>query len=58
MDRGQIDVLVYPSWNQPPMLIGQQSDYYDGNNSPFIAPHVGAPAITVPMGFTGTKLLQ
>ena len=27
---------------------------YDGNNSPMVAPHTGSPAITVPMGFTGT----
>lgn len=55
MSMEGIDVLVYPSWNQPPLLIGQKADYYDGNNSPFIAPHVGAPAITVPMGFTGIE---
>lgn len=28
---------------------------YDGNNSPMIAPHTGSPAITVPMGYTGTQ---
>jgi amidase len=57
MDQGQIDVIVYPTWSRPPLLVGKQGDGYgyDGNNSPMIAPHVGAPAITVPMGYTGEK---
>jgi amidase len=58
MDQGQIDVIIYPTWTRPPLMIGQHGDgFYDGNLSPIIAPHVGAPAITVPMGYTGEKYL-
>lgn len=51
MDKDKIDVIVYPSWNNPPRKIGDL-DSPHGNNSPIIAPHSGQPAITVPMGFT------
>lgn len=51
MDAEDLDVVVYPTWNLPPLKIGDSfSDYYDGNNSPMIAPQTGGPAITVPMG--------
>jgi hypothetical protein len=53
LDEQQVDAVIYPTWNRPPLLVGHGSDgMYDGNNSPFIAPHVGAPAITVPMGYS------
>ncbi|CAK0787609.1 hypothetical protein CVIRNUC_010831 [Coccomyxa viridis] len=50
MNNQNVDVIVFPTWSNPPRLIG---DYYscDGNNSPQIAPPTGAPAITVPMGY-------
>jgi len=51
MDTGQLDALIYPTWNNPPRRIGDVSSPH-GNNSPFIAPHTGQPAITVPVGFT------
>lgn len=51
MDEQKVDVIVYPSWNNPPRLIGDLESPH-GNNSPIIAPHSGQPAITVPMGFT------
>jgi len=51
MDEQKIDVIVYPSWNNPPRLIGDLESPH-GNNSPIVAPHSGQPAITVPMGFT------
>ena len=50
MDDAKLDVLVYPSWNFPPRLIGDLNTPH-GNNSPRISPHTGFPAITVPMGF-------
>lgn len=54
MDRLGLAALVYPTWNQPPLRVGDKNaDPYDGNNSPLIAPHTGSPAITVPMGFAG-----
>jgi len=53
MDAVRADVVVYPTWGQRPLKVGDLGDgYYDGNNSPMIAPQVGAPAITVPMGYT------
>jgi amidase len=50
MDEGQLDALVYPSWNNPPRLIGDLNTPH-GNNSPRVSPPTGFPAITVPMGF-------
>jgi Asp-tRNA(Asn)/Glu-tRNA(Gln) amidotransferase A subunit family amidase len=51
MDRQRVDVIVYPSWSNPPRRIGD-SESPRGNNSPVIAPQTGQPAITAPMGFT------
>src|SRR5215469_13092689 len=50
MDEARLDALVYPSWNNPPRLIGDLNSPH-GNNSPRISPPTGFPAITVPMGF-------
>jgi len=50
MDDLRLDVLVYPSWNNPPRLIGDLNTPH-GNNSPRLSPPTGFPAITVPMGF-------
>jgi amidase len=50
MDEARLDALVYPSWNNPPRLIGDLNSPH-GNNSPRLAPPTGFPAITVPMGF-------
>src|SRR5262245_23303963 len=49
MDALRLDALVYPSWNNPPRLIGDLNTPH-GNNSPRISPPTGFPAITVPMG--------
>jgi amidase len=45
MDERKVDVLVYPSWNNPPRLIGDLNSPH-GNNSPRISPPTGFPAIT------------
>jgi Asp-tRNA(Asn)/Glu-tRNA(Gln) amidotransferase A subunit family amidase len=45
-----LDALVYPSWNNPPRLLGDLNTP-DGSNGPRIASVIGFPAITVPMGF-------
>jgi len=55
MDEQNVDAIVYPSWSNPPRLIGDL-DSPHGNNSPIIAPHTGLPAITVPMGDTYNDL--
>jgi amidase len=51
MDDARLDALVYPTWNNPPRLIGDLNSPH-GNNSNRIAPHTGFPALTIPMGFT------
>jgi len=55
MDAAGLDAIIYPSWNNPPRMIGDLKSPH-GNNSTVIAPHTGQPAITVPMGFTGSGL--
>jgi len=45
-----LDALAYPSWDNPPRLIGDLNTPH-GNNSPILAPPTGFPALTVPMGF-------
>lgn len=45
-----LDALVYPSWSNPPRLIGDKNTPH-GDNSQHVAPHTGFPAITVPMGY-------
>jgi amidase len=52
MDEGQLDAIVYPSWNNPPAHIDRARAEYLGDNSQLVAPATGMPAITVPMGFT------
>ena len=56
MDSLNLDVLVYPSWNQPAATIANFQEEYKGDNSQIIAPHTGQPAFTVPMGFLSGNL--
>jgi Asp-tRNA(Asn)/Glu-tRNA(Gln) amidotransferase A subunit family amidase len=51
MDAGRLDALVYPTWSNPPRLIGDLNTPH-GNNSPFFSPSTGFPAITVPIGYS------
>lgn len=55
MDEHDLDALIFPSWANPPRLIGDLNSPH-GDNSQQIAPHTGFPAITVPMGFTESGL--
>lgn len=55
MDDAQVDALVYPTWSNPPRLIGDMNTP-DGNNSWQLSPPTGFPAITVPMGFVNDTL--
>jgi Asp-tRNA(Asn)/Glu-tRNA(Gln) amidotransferase A subunit family amidase len=50
MAEHDVVALVYPTWNNPPRLVGDL-DSPHGNNSPILSPPTGFPAITVPMGF-------
>ena len=51
MDDLQLDALIYPTWSNPPRLIGDLNTP-GGDNNQLFAPSTGFPAITVPMGFT------
>ena len=51
MKAGSLDALVYPTWSNPPRLIGDLQSPA-GDNSQDLSPHTGFPAISVPMGFT------
>jgi Asp-tRNA(Asn)/Glu-tRNA(Gln) amidotransferase A subunit family amidase len=51
MDKLKLDAFVYPTWSNPPRLIGDLNSAA-GDNSQFFSPTTGFPAINVPMGFT------
>ncbi len=51
----RLDALVYPTWSNPPRLIGDLNTP-DGNNSWQLSPPTGFPAITVPMGWVRDHL--
>jgi amidase len=51
MDSLELDALAYPTWSNPPRLIGDLNTPA-GDNSQLFAPSTGFPAITVPMGYT------
>ena len=51
MDALKLDALVYPTWSNPPRLIGDLNTPA-GDNSQLFSPSTGFPAITVPMGYT------
>ena len=51
MDSNHLDALVYPTWSNPPRLIGDLNTPAGDNNQLF-SPSTGYPAITVPMGYT------
>ncbi len=51
MDGLRLDALVYPTWSNPPRLIGDLNTPA-GDNSQLFAPVTGWPAVQVPMGVT------
>jgi len=51
MDGQHLDALIYPTWSNPPRLIGDLNTP-GGDNNQLFAPSTGFPAITVPMGYT------
>lgn len=55
MDRLRLDALVYPTWSNPPRLIGDLNTPH-GDNSQIFSPATGWPAIQVPMGYTRGRL--
>ena len=55
MAAGKLDAFVYPTWSNPPRLIGDLNTPH-GDNSQLFSPTTGFPAITVPMGYTRAVL--
>jgi amidase len=51
MDAARLDAFVYPTWSNPPRLIGDLNTPH-GDNSQVFSPTTGWPAINVPMGYT------
>jgi amidase len=51
MDRLKLDAFVYPTWSNPPRLIGDLNTPA-GDNSQVFSPTTGFPAVNVPMGYT------
>ena len=51
MDALKLDAFVYPTWSNPPRLIGDLNTPH-GDNSQFFSPTTGWPAVQVPMGYT------
>jgi Asp-tRNA(Asn)/Glu-tRNA(Gln) amidotransferase A subunit family amidase len=51
MDGQKLDAMVYPTWSNPPRLIGDLNTPH-GDNSQFFSPTTGFPSIQVPMGYT------
>ncbi len=56
MVKADVVALIYPTWNNPPRLVGDLSTPH-GNNSPILSPPTGFPAMTVPMGFVRDETL-
>jgi Asp-tRNA(Asn)/Glu-tRNA(Gln) amidotransferase A subunit family amidase len=50
MLRYDLDALIYPTWSNPPRLIGDLNTPHGDNNQLF-SPSTGFPAVTVPMGY-------
>jgi Asp-tRNA(Asn)/Glu-tRNA(Gln) amidotransferase A subunit family amidase len=51
MDANTLDAFVYPTWSNPPRLIGDLNTPH-GDNSQVFSPTTGWPSINVPMGYT------
>lgn len=51
MDRLKLDGFVYPTWSNPPRLIGDLNSP-GGDNSQVFSPTTGFPGINVPMGYS------
>lgn len=56
MDAHMLDAYAYPTWSNPPRLIGDLNTP-GGDNSQFFSPTTGWPSVQVPMGYTRGGLL-
>ena len=50
LQEHRLDAMIYPTWSNPPRLIGDLNTPH-GDNSQDLSPGTGFPAITVPMGW-------
>jgi Asp-tRNA(Asn)/Glu-tRNA(Gln) amidotransferase A subunit family amidase len=55
LDRHDLVAMIFPTWSNPPRLIGDLNTPH-GDNSQDLSPHTGFPAITVPMGYVRGSL--
>jgi amidase len=55
MEEANVSAIVYPTWDNPPRLIGDLNTPA-GDNSQQLSPGTGFPGITVPMGFVRGEL--
>jgi Asp-tRNA(Asn)/Glu-tRNA(Gln) amidotransferase A subunit family amidase len=56
MDNAQLDAMIYPTWSNPPASIDAAEEEYKGDNSQWLVPDAGLPAVTVPMGYWQDRL--
>jgi len=56
MDDLKLDAFVYPTWSNPPRLIGDLNTP-GGDNSQIFSPMTGFPAVNVPMGYSRGGML-
>ena len=56
MEANALDAFVYPTWSNPPRLIGDLNTPH-GDNSQVFSPTTGFPSINVPMGYTVNNTL-
>lgn len=56
MTEQKLDAFVYPTWSNPPRLIGDLNTPH-GDNSQVVSPTTGFPSIQVPMGYTRDNTL-
>ena len=56
MDEAEVNVVLYPTWLNPPAHLDRAVEEYAGDNSQRVAPATGLPAATVPMGFSHNHL--
>jgi amidase len=56
MDTEKIEAFIYPTWSNPPRLIGDLNTPH-GDNSQVFSPTTGFPAVNVPMGYTRDRTL-
>ena len=51
IEAQKLDAFIYPTWSNPPRLIGDLNTPH-GDNSQVFSPTTGFPAVNVPMGYT------